>query len=91
MEWLLYDYNFIKGWTRWNGDNTSKNKFFSQLVSAVAFLKGYVEFVICKCWGIFDVSYFRPYAERKIMEVNGKSAWNGFNLGLGSDQVALKS
>ena len=25
------------------------------------------------------------------MEVNGKSAWNGFNLGLGSDQVALKS
>ena len=23
--------------------------------------------------------------------MNGKSAWNGFNLGLGSDQVALKS
>ena len=25
------------------------------------------------------------------MEVNEKSACNGFNLGLGSDQVALKS
>ena len=32
-----------------NGDNTSKNKLFSQIVSAVAVLKGYVEIVICKC------------------------------------------
>ena len=29
--------------------------------------------------------------KRKVMEVSGKSALNGFNLGLGSDQVALKS
>ena len=35
--------------TRWNGDTTSKSKLFSQLVSAVAVLKGYVEFVIYKC------------------------------------------
>ena len=34
---------------RWNGDTTSKNKLFSQLVSAVAVLKGYVEFAIYKC------------------------------------------
>ena len=33
---------------RWNGDNTSKNELFSQLVSAVAVLKGYEEFVIYK-------------------------------------------
>ena len=30
-------------------DNTSKNKLFSQLVLAVAILKGYVKFVIYKC------------------------------------------
>ena len=82
---------------RWNGDTTSKNKLFSQLVSAVAVLKGYVEFVIYKCWRIFDVilrltSVILDHMQkRKIMEVNEKSAWNGFNLGLGSDQVALKS
>ena len=29
--------------------------------------------------------------KRKMMVVNGKCARNGFNLGLGSDQVALKS
>ena len=29
--------------------------------------------------------------KRKIMEVNGNSALNGFNLALVSDQVALKS
>ena len=29
--------------------------------------------------------------KRKIMGVIGKSAENGFNLGLGSDQAALKS
>ena len=34
------------GWTRWNGDNISKKKLFSQLVSAVAVLQGYIEFVI---------------------------------------------
>ena len=38
-----------------------------------------------------EVSYFIPYAEKKIIEVNEKSACNGFRLGLGSDQVALKS
>ena len=32
-----------------------KANYFSQLVSAVAILKGYVEFVIYKCWRIFDV------------------------------------
>ena len=74
-----------------------KANYFSQLVSAVAILKGYVEFVIYKCWRIFDVilrltSVILDHMQkRKIMEVNGKSAWNGFNLGLGSDQVALKS
>ena len=31
------------------GDNTSKNKLFSQLASAVVVLKGYVEFAIYKC------------------------------------------
>ena len=36
-------------------DNTSKKKLFSQLVLAVAILKGYVKFVIYKCWRIFDV------------------------------------
>ena len=42
-------------WTRWNEDNTSKNKLFSQLVSAMAVLKRYLEFVIYRCWRIFDV------------------------------------
>ena len=32
---------------RWNGNTTSKN-YLSQLVSAVAVLKGYVEFVVYK-------------------------------------------
>ena len=86
-----------KGWTRWNRDTTSKNNLFSQLVSAVAVLKGYVEFVIYKCWRILDVilrltSVILDHMQkRKTMEVNRKSAWNGFSLGLGSDQVALKS
>ena len=74
-----------------------KTNYFSQLVSAVAILKGYVEFVIYKCWRIFDVilrltSVILDHMQkRKIMEVNGKPAWNGFNLGLVSDQVTLKS
>ena len=64
------------GWTRWNGDTTSKNKLFSQLVSAVAVLKGCVEFVIYKCWRIFDVilrltSVILDHMQkRKKMEVN---------------------
>ena len=29
--------------------------------------------------------------KQKVMEVNEKSAWNGFNLGIGSDQVVLMS
>ena len=68
------------GWVRWNGDNTSKNQVFSLLVSAVALLKGYVKFVIYKCWGIFDtilqlMSVILDHMQkRKIMEVNGKSA-----------------
>lgn len=28
--------------------------------------------------------------KQKVMEVNEKSAWNGFNLGARSDQVVLK-
>ena len=36
-------------------DTTSKNKVFSQLVSAVAVIKGYVDFVIYKCCKIFHV------------------------------------
>ena len=85
------------GWTRWNGDNTGKNKLFSQLVPAVVVLKGYVEFLIYKCWKIFEVilrlaSVILDHMQkRKIMEMNGKSAWSGFNLGFDSDQVALKS
>ena len=65
-----------KIWTRWNGDTTSKSKLFSQLVSAVAVLKGYVEFVIYKCWRIFYVilqltSVILDHMQkRKIMEVN---------------------
>ena len=51
----IYRLSIYIGWTRWNGDITSKNKLFSQLVSAVAILKGYAEFVIYKCWRIFDV------------------------------------
>ena len=38
-----------------------------------------------------DGSCFWPYAEPKIMELNEKSAWKGFNLGLDSDQVPPKS
>ena len=70
---------------------------FSQLVSAVAVLKRYVEFVIYKCWRIFDVILrltsviLDQMQKRKIMEVNRKSRKNRFNLDLGSDQVALKS
>ena len=42
--YILYIYRLNE--MKW--DNTSKNKLFSQLVSAVAVLKGYVEFVIYK-------------------------------------------
>ena len=80
-------------WCIWysplNGDNTSKNKLFSQLVLALAVLKGYIEFAIYKYWRIFDVilqlalGILDHMQKQKIMEVNGKSAWNGFNLGLG--------
>ena len=63
-------------WTRWNGDTNSKSKLCSQSVSAVAVLKGYVEFVIYRCWRIFDVilrltSVILDHMQkRKIMEVN---------------------
>ena len=63
----------------------------------MAVLMGYVKFVIYKCWRIFDVilqpmSIILDHVQKQtIMEVNGKSTWNGFNLGLGSNQVALKS
>ena len=87
-------------WMRWNGDKTSKSKLFSKLVPAVAVVKRYVEFLIYKCWRIFEVIsqltsvILYHMQKRKLMELNGKSAWNGFgwfNLGFGSDQVALKS
>ena len=74
-----------------------KTNYFSQLDSAVAVLKGYLKFVIYKCWRTFDVilrltsAILDHIQKRKIMDVNGKSALNGFNLGLGSDQAALKS
>ena len=74
-----------------------KTNYFSQLVSTVAVLKGYVKFVIYKCWRIFDVILWLTSVildhmqNQKLMEVNRKSAWNWFNLGLGSGQVALKS
>ena len=74
-----------------------KTNYFSQLVSTVAVLKGYVKFVIYKCWRIFDVILWLTSVildhiqKQKIMEVSRKSAWNWFNLGLGSGKVALKS
>ena len=65
---------------------------YSQFVSAVAILKGYVKFVIyTNAEGYLTLVILDYMQKRQIMEVNGKSAWNGFNLGLGSDQVALKS
>ena len=61
------------------GDNASKNKLFSQLVSIGAVLKGYAKFVIYRWLRIFDdftsdISYFRPYAERKNNGCDRKSA-----------------
>ena len=56
----------------------------------MAIFKRYVEFVIYKYWRIFDI-ILGHMQKLKIMEMNRKSAWNGFNLGLGSDQVAIKS
>ena len=75
----------------------SSNKLFSQLVSDMAVLKGYIEFVIYKCWRIFDIilwltsAIFDHMQKRKLMQVKGKSAWKGFNIGLDSDHVTLKS
>ena len=52
---------------------------------------------ICNYWRIYGAilrltSVILNHIEkRKIIEMNGKSSWNGFNLGLRSDQVALKS
>ena len=52
---------------------------------------------ICKYWRIYGAilrltSVILNHIEkRKIIEMNGKSSWNGFSLGLRSDQVALKS
>ena len=63
----------------------------------MSILNGNVEFVIFKCWRIFDVILRRTSVildhmqKRKIMEVNRKSTLNRFSLGLGWDQVALKS
>ena len=60
--------------------NTDKNNLFSQLVSAVAVLKGYVEFVIYKCCRIFDVILrltlviLDHMQKGKIMGLNKKSA-----------------
>ena len=74
-----------------------KTNYFSQLVSTVTVLKGYVKYVIYKCWRIFDVILWLTSVildhiqKQKIMEVSRKSAWNWFNLGLGSGKVALKS
>ena len=44
-----------------------KTNYFSQLVPAVAILKGYVEFVMKNILRHFtiEVSYFRPYAQTK--------------------------
>ena len=63
-----------------------KAKLFSQLVLAVAALKRSVEFVILQLMSVV----LDHMLKRKIMKVNGKSAWNGFNLGLSSYHVALK-
>ena len=60
--------------------NPDKNNRFSRLVSAVAVLKGCVEFVIYKCCRIFDVILrltlviLDHMQKRKIMGVNKKSA-----------------
>ena len=91
----IYIYKYINVERDGMGIPLVKTNYFSQLVLAV--LKGYVEFVIYKCWRIFDVisrltSVILDHVQiRKIMEVNRESAWNGFNLGLGSDQTTLKS
>ena len=42
-------------WTVLNGDNTSKDEIFSELVSAVIIFKGSVAFMIYICCLIFDV------------------------------------
>ena len=39
-----------QSWTRWNGLPLVKTNYFSQLVVAMVVLKGYVKFVIYKCW-----------------------------------------
>ena len=89
----VYIYIFISiGWTRWNGENTSENKLFFQLVLGVVVLKGYVDIVIYKCWRIFDVILgltsvmLYEMLKLKTMEANEKSASND----LGSVQVALR-
>ena len=51
---------------RWNGDTTCKNKLFPQLVSAVAVLERYVEFVICDFF-ISDV-YIYIYIKQSKQE-----------------------
>ena len=43
------------GSTRWKGDNASKNKLFSQLVSIGAVLKAYAKFVIYRWLRLFYV------------------------------------
>ena len=103
VQLLQFPRLFSIGWTRWNGDATSKNNLSfptsfgrdrSQGICRICDLQALKDI-----WHHFttDVSYFRPRDDHildhmiKIMEVNRKSAWNGSSLGLGSYQVALKS
>lgn len=62
-----------------NGNNTSKKELFSQLVLAVAFFKGYVEFVIYKYLRMSDIILWLKSVvldhmqERRTAVVIGKS------------------
>ena len=57
------------GWTRWNGDTTSKNKLFFPTSFSRSHSQGICRIcdlqVLKNIWRHFttDVSYFRPYAE----------------------------
>ena len=69
IPWYIHKYIYI-GWTRWNGDNTSKKTIFltsfghgrSQRMWWICHLQ-----VLNDIWSYFntDVSYISPYAETK--------------------------
>ena len=93
----IYIYIYI-GWTRWNGDTTSKNKLFFATSFSCGRSQGICQIcdlqVLKDIWCHFMTDFLvilDHMQEQKVMEVNRKSAWNWFNLDLGSGQVVLKS